>query len=122
MSDINTFEDLDAWQKARTIVNTLYTFTRENDFDNDYSLIEQMRDAAVSIMSNIAEGFGRDTTEEFIRFLYIAKGSAAEVQSQLYAALDQDYIKQEQFDHLYDQLDHNSRQLQNLITYLKKQK
>jgi four helix bundle protein len=122
MSDINTFEDLDAWQKARTIVNTLYTFTRENDFDNDYSLIEQMRDAAVSIMSNIAEGFGRDTTEEFIRFLYIAKGSAAEVQSQLYAALDQDYIKQEQFDDLYDQLDHNSRQLQNLITYLEKQK
>ena len=122
MTQLDTFEDLDAWKKARMIVNKLYTITRENDFEKEYSLIKQMRKAGTSIMSNIAEGFGRQTTEEFIRFLYIAKGSAAEIQSQLYIALDQTYIEQEQFDDLYDQLDHNSRQLQNLITYLEKQK
>ena len=78
-------------------------------FNKDYKFSAQIQSATVSIMSNIAEGFSRRTTKEFIQFLFIAKASVAEVQSQLYVALDQDYISQQKFEELYSQSDEVAR-------------
>ena len=87
-------------------------------FSDDYKFREQIRIAAVSIMSNIAEGFSRKSTKEFAQFLFITKGSAAEVQSQLYAALDQGYINQENFKQLYSKSDEVARLISGFIQYL----
>ena len=87
----------------------------------DYRFRDQITAAAVSVMSNIAEGFCRRTNKEFVQFLFIAKGSCAEVQSLLYAALDQHYLTQENFDAIYRQTDLIARQLSRLITYLRTQ-
>jgi len=90
----------------------------DKSFSNDYRFREQVQSAAVSIMSNIAEGFSRRSAKEFTQFLFIAKGSAAEVQSQLYVALDQGYITQEKFDELYSKSDEVARLISGFIQYL----
>ena len=95
---INRFEDLIAWQKARQLVAAVYGVTIKGAFAKDYGLRDQVQRSAVSIMSNIAEGFDRGSRPEFHRFLVIAKGSCAEVRSQLYVALDCGYISQQDFD------------------------
>jgi four helix bundle protein len=95
---IKTFEDIEAWQKARTLVYEVYRITGRGGFAKDYGLKDQIRRAAVSIMSVIAEGFGRRSSRAFANFLNYGHGSTAEVQSHLYAALDQGYIKKETFD------------------------
>ncbi len=95
---INRFEDLIAWQKARQLVAAIYQATGKGAFAKDYGLRDQIQRAAVSIMSNIAEGFDRGSRPEFHKFLVIAKGSCAEVRSQLYVALDCGYISQHDFD------------------------
>lgn len=84
MAKIEKFEDINAWQKARELTNDIYRITYEDGFFRDYSLRNQTRNASVSIMANIAEGFGRRSNKEFINFLNIAHGSAAELQSHLY--------------------------------------
>ena len=95
---IHRFEEIQAWQESRKLVNQIYETTQTNkDFNTDYRLINQIQAAAVSTMSNIAEGFARRSNKEFIQFLFISKSSAAEVQSQLYVALDQNYINKTQF-------------------------
>ena len=119
MSKIEKFEDIEAWQKARNVVDSIYKITKTGSFSKDYSLKDQIQKASISIMSNISEGFSRETDKEFIRFLTIAKASASEVQSQLYIALDQNYINKKEFEELYDILDHCSRQIANFISYLK---
>jgi len=119
MSKIERFEDIQAWQNARKITDEIYRVTRKDKFKKDYPLRDQIRRASISIMSNISEGFSRETDKEFIRFLTISKASASEVQSQLYIALDQNYIDKKTFDELYEMLDHCSRQTANLILYLK---
>jgi len=86
------FEDIDSWKKGRELAREIYAATNKGAFARDFGLRDQMRRAAVSIVSNIAEGFERDRKTEFIRFLLIAKGSAGELRSQLYIALDQEYI------------------------------
>jgi four helix bundle protein len=91
------FEDLIFWQKARTLTKLIYTLTRKNAFRTDFGLRDQIQRSAVSIMSNIAEGFGRGGNIEFTQFLFIAKGSLSEVQSQLYVAKDLDYINEAEF-------------------------
>lgn len=96
MAGAKRFEDLIMWQRSRTLANVIYTLTENPNF-RDASLRNQMRRAAVSVMSNIAEGFGRGTNEELLKFLFIAKGSLTELQSQLYLSLDLRYIPQEQF-------------------------
>ena len=101
MATIERYEDIQCWQKARELTNLVYALTRQKAFARDFSLRDQMRRAAVSAMSNIAEGFERGGRSEFIHFLSIAKASSGEVQSQLYIALDQHYITQEQFDEGY---------------------
>jgi four helix bundle protein len=97
---IERFEDLIAWQKARELTKQIYLLTRNEPFSRDFGLRDQIQRASVSIISNLAEGFERGSRSEFHQFIVIAKGSCAEVRSQLYVALDVGYITQEQFDHV----------------------
>jgi four helix bundle protein len=98
MSRIEKFEDLIAWQKARILAKEIYAVTEKGEFSKDFGLKSQIQRASVSIMSNIAEGFDRAGRSEFHHYLVIAKGSSAEVRSQLYVAYDIGYISKEQFD------------------------
>ncbi len=95
MATFKRFEEMHAWQSARDLVKLVYTATKQADFSRDFALRDQIRRAAISVMSNIAEGFGTGTDADFIRFLGYARRSASETQSQLYAALDQNYISSE---------------------------
>jgi four helix bundle protein len=97
---IEKFEDFIAWQKARELTREIYKVTNLDKFARDFGLKDQIRRSAVSIMSNIAEGFERGRPSEFHQFLSIAKGSCAEVRSQLYVALDADYLTQQEFGRL----------------------
>jgi four helix bundle protein len=115
---ITRFEDLECWKDARDIVNSVYCVCRADGFKRDYSLTDQVKRAAISVMANIAEGFSRKGNKEFIQFLYIAKSSAAELQSHLYVALDQGYVKKEQFNILYEDIDKVQRKISNFIKYL----
>ena len=116
---IERFEDVKAWQEARVLVNMIYDATKSStDFRGDYRFRDQIHSAAVSVMSNIAEGFSRRSTKEFGQFLFVAKGSVAEVQSQLYVALDQGYIDKERFDELYTKSDEVARLISGFIRYL----
>jgi four helix bundle protein len=118
MSKIEKFEDIKAWQKARELVKESYRVSGVKEFKNDYSLIDQTRRAAISIMANIAEGFARRTSKEFINFLGIAHASTAELQSHLYVALDQNYINENKFNELYNKADEVSKMTQGLVAYL----
>jgi four helix bundle protein len=100
MSRIEKFEDFIAWQKARLLTSRIYALTHIGSFARDFGLRDQIRRAAVSIMSNIAEGFERGRPAEFQYFLSIAKASCAELRSQLYVAFDAGYINKESFDEL----------------------
>jgi len=100
MSKIERFEELIAWQKARELTAAIYRMTRQGSFAKDFGLSGQIQRAAVSTMSNIAEGFERGRPGEFHQFLSTAKGSCGEVRSQLYVALDVGYINQ----HIFSQL------------------
>jgi four helix bundle protein len=98
---IERFEDIKAWQEARVLAGMVHAAVgADRRFGSDYRFREQIQGAAVSVMSNIAEGFSRRTTKECIQFLFVAKGSVAEVQSQLYVALDQGYISRDKFNEL----------------------
>jgi four helix bundle protein len=119
---ISRFEDIEAWQAARKLVHMVYGAIAVNDnFKKDYRLVGQIQGAAVSTMSNIAEGFSRRSNKEFIQFLFISKASAAEVQSQLYVALDQKYISKELFEQIYNQAEKVSKLDSGFIKYLKSQ-
>src|SRR3972149_2298810 len=97
-----SFEQLHIYQRPRELTNAVYGLTREPAFARDFGLVDQLRRAAVSIMSNIAEGFERGGTAEFIQFLYIAKGSSGEVRAQLQIAADQQYVSESDHDRLCD--------------------
>ena len=103
MAPITKFEDLIAWQEARTLVKMVYKLTSEGSFAKDFGMRDQIQRAAVSVMTNIAEGFDCESTAEFARFLGIARRSAVEVQSLLYAALDVEHIKSDVFKSHYEQ-------------------
>ncbi|MEX2089443.1 MAG: four helix bundle protein [Bacteroidota bacterium] len=120
MGTIRSFEEIDAWQRARVLTKRVYEISRTGEFARDFALRNQIRRASVSIMSNIAEGFERGGTKEFIQFLSTAKGSAAEVRSQLFVALDQNYITKETFRELSDTSSEISRMLSGLMTYLRR--
>jgi len=116
---IKRFEDIIAWGKARELVKEIYKLTdRSGGFKLDYSLKDQIRRAAVSSMSNTAEGFARKSDKEFANFLNIARGSVAEVQSQLYVALDLGYIGEDEFNEVYGLAEETSRLLKNFQRYL----
>jgi len=100
MATFRSFVEIEAWQKARELTGLVYVATRSAGFSKDFALRDQVRRASISIMANIAEGFGRSGSVEFIQFLAVAKGSACEVISHVYVALDQGYVSQEEFDRL----------------------
>jgi four helix bundle protein len=118
MAAFKTFEEINAWQNARVLVKDVYAMTRCGDFSKDYGLKDQIQRAVVSICSNIAEGFERRGNKDFINFLWIAKGSSAEVCSQLYNARDLGYITEEKFKNMYDSAKQIGGMLFNLITVL----
>lgn len=118
MGTFQRFEEIEAWQKARELTDQIYTSSNQGLFSKDYSLRDQIRRASVSIMSNIAEGFERNGTGEFIHFLSMAKGSSGEVKAQLYVALDQDYINRETFNNLYSLAAEVGRIIGGLMHYL----
>ena len=114
----HAFEDLHIYQRARELTNAVYSQTRLGALAKDYGLSDQVRRAAVSIMSNIAEGFERGTSAEFIQFLYIAKGSCGEVRAQLQIALDQAYITAQAHATLVDLARRTSGMISNFIAHL----
>lgn len=120
MSGFQRFEDIEAWQKARELTKQIYALSNDGQFARDFGLRDQIRRASVSIMSNIAEGFGRGGNKEFVQFLSTAKGSASEVHAQLYVAFDAKYINQEQFKQLYDLTQSTGNMIGGLIRYLSK--
>lgn len=115
---LSRFEDLERWQEARRIVDRVYRVCSASGFRRDFSLVDQTKRAAISIMANIAEGFSRRGNKEFLQFLFIAKSSAAELQSHFYVALDQGYLTKSEFDELYEESDKVQRQISNFIKYL----
>jgi four helix bundle protein len=118
MATIERFEDILAWQKARELSKEIYIVTSAGNFSKDFSLKDQIRRASTSVMLNIAEGFARRSNNEFRQFLYIARGSSAEVQSALYIALDQNYISHEDFKNLYQLADDCAKMIAGLIRHL----
>ena len=119
---IKKFEDVESWKKARSLVNEIYNISRSIHFKKDFSLKDQIIRAAVSIMSNIAEGFDSGTNKSFVRYLNISLGSASEVKSILYVALDQNYITNDKFKELYENCDEIKRLITGLKKYLTKPK
>ena len=120
MSTLNKFEDIDAWKKARNLVKRIYEVSTSDPFSKDFSLKDQIRRCSVSVMANIAEGFGRRSKKEFANYLNIAHGSAAELQSHLYIALDLDYIDRVVFDQLYSECNEISKMILGFQNYLRK--
>ncbi|MES2764308.1 MAG: four helix bundle protein [Bacteroidota bacterium] len=118
MANFEKFEDILAWQKARVLTREIYDVTSLGNFAKDYGLKDQIRRAAVSIMLNISEGYARRSNNEFRQFLYIAHGSAAEVQSALYVALDQNYITDDSFKKLYEATQECSKIIAGLIRHI----
>jgi len=120
MATFKKFEDISAWQKSRELTKEIYSVTGQGSFSRDFGLKDQIRRASVSIMSNIAEGFERSGSGEFMQFLATAKGSAGEVRSQLYVALDQDYITRTRFEVMANSATQISRMISGLMSYLRK--
>lgn len=117
---IERFEEIEAWQLARELTRMVYRLTKMERFAKDFGLKGQIQDAAGSTMHNIAEGFDAETTAEFIRFLRYAKRSCTEVQSELYVALDEDYITQTEFDDAYEQAQRTRAAIRGFICYLQR--
>ncbi|MCK9245016.1 MAG: four helix bundle protein [Candidatus Marinimicrobia bacterium] len=122
MSTFKTYQEIEAWQKARELTNRIYSLTRLNEFHKDFTLTDQLRRACISVMSNIAEGFERDRPKEFVQFLLYAKGSTGEITTQLIIALDQKYIDDDHFKELSDLATEIGKMLGGLIVYLQKGK
>ena len=120
MAKIERFEDLEVWLLARLIASNIYRLTHGTEFARDFGLQDQIRREAVSIVSNIAEGFGRKSSSQFSHFLEIASGSTAEVEAQLYIALDLDYISQTQFDETLAEATRVGQMLTKLMQYLRR--
>jgi four helix bundle protein len=121
MATFRSFVEIEAWQKARELTGLVYVATRSAGFSKDFALRDQVRQASISIRANIAEGFGsRSGSVEFIQFLAVAKGSACEVISHVYVALDQGYVSQEEFDRLNSLAEKTVDLIGGLMRYLQK--
>lgn len=117
---IERFEDIEAWKHAREMTQMVYEITKKHGFDRDYRLIHQITDAAGSAMHNIAEGFDSHTHVDFARFLGYAQRSCSEVQSQLYVAIDQEYIDRSEFKRIYEKASDTKKTIGGFIKYLRK--
>lgn len=122
MSKISRFEDLIAWQKARELVKEIYELTQKGAFAEDFGLSKQIQRAAVSIMSNLAEGFERASRADFHRFIVTAKGSCAEVRSQLYIALDNGYLSEFEFQRIFKRIEELGKIIGGLRVAVAKQR
>ncbi|MCH7662449.1 MAG: four helix bundle protein [Chloroflexi bacterium] len=122
MATIKRFEDIEAWQTARALANLNYSLSSADPFAKDYGLKDQIRRSAVSVMSNIAEGFELRTQPLVINYLGLAKASAGELRAQLYLALDLKYISQNQFSKAHELADKVSRQIYKFMRYLEQNK
>lgn len=118
MAKIEKFQDLEAWKMARKITKEIYDISKQDKFSRDFALVNQIRRASISILSNIAEGFERNGDKEFLQFLSIAKASNAEVYAQLYVALDQQYIDNTKFKEIAEDLEETGRIIGGLMKYL----
>lgn len=118
MSKFKSFEEINSWQKSRIFNKKIYLVTENPNFKKDFDFVRQIRRASLSISSNIAEGFERNTDKEFVYFLYVAKASAGEVRSQLYLAFDLEYIIKEEFEMLLNSVTEISKLLSGFIKYL----
>ena len=116
---IQKFEDMKVWQDAREFVKQIYNSTSNQKFSKDFGLRDQIQRASVSIMSNIAEGYERDSNKELIRFLQFSKGSAGEVRSLLYVANDLAYLTEKEFENYHNSAVLIISQISNFIKYLK---
>jgi len=114
MAPVNCFEDLEVWKLSMSLTINVYRYFSEC---KDFGFKQQIQRASVSIPSNIAEGFSRKTNKEFCQFLYIAKGSCAEVRTQIYLAKELLYIDNDVFTKCLSETDHISKMLYNLIKY-----
>jgi four helix bundle protein len=119
MGKIERFEDIEAWKEACKLAEKVYEITKNREFSRDFGLRDQIQRAVISIASNIAEGFERESTKEFIRFLYIAKGSSGEVRPQLYIANNFGYINEKDYNELISKAKYVSSLLGKFIKYLK---
>jgi len=115
---ITRFEDIEAWQLARSLANEIYVITADGVFSRDHELKNQIRSAAGSVMHNIAEGFDSGSRTEFVRFLRYSKRSCTEIQSELYLALDQKYVDEQQFSHIYEFASRTRSVIGGFIKYL----
>ena len=119
MSGKGKFEDLEVWKEARLLVNRIYDLSGDTAFAKDFGLRDQIRRAAISVLSNIAEGYERDSDIEFGRYLSIAKGSAGEIRAQLYIARDRYYISETDFQATKTAAESLGRRIARFIAYLK---
>ena len=119
MATFKRFEDIECWKKARQLTRRIYEVTNDSQFARDFGLRDQIRRASVSVMSNIAEGYDRSGTAEFVHFLSTAKGSAAEVRCQLYVAVDQGYVEEHDFIKLNALAAETARMISGLMKYLR---
>ncbi len=119
MATFKKFEEIKVWQKAREVTKRIYLISNRERFAKDFSLRDQMKRASVSIMANIAEGHRRRTGKEFAKFLNIARGSAIELQSHLYVALDLEFITQDEFAETYEMLNDISKMSVSLARHLR---
>jgi len=117
---IKSYKDLEVWKLSISLVKDIYTVTQRFPHEETYGLKSQMRRAAVSIPSNVSEGKARQGKKEYIHFLYMAKSSCAELETQFVIAEELGFVKDESGKHLHEKLDHVSRMLMNLIKGLKK--
>lgn len=120
MAKIERFEDIVAWQRARHLTTEVYKISNQGQFAKDFGLRDQIRRSAISIPSNIAEGFERNGRKEFIQFLSIAKASAGELRTQLYLASDLGYITEHEFKEVFALTEETSKLISGLMTYLQK--
>ncbi len=119
MATFNRFEDIIAWQKARELCKIINSFTKKELFSRDFKLISQIKSSSGSAMDNIAEGFERDGNKEFGQFLSISKGSVGETRSQLYRAMDNEYILKEEFQKAYNLADEVGKLTGSLMNHLR---
>lgn len=119
MAKIEKFEDIIAWQKALELSNLVYEYTNKSAFSKDFGLRDQIRRASISVVSNIAEGFERESNNQFIYFLLIAKASAGELRAQLYIARNQNYITDEEFNNINARVIEVSKTISGFVSYLK---
>ena len=120
MTTFNSFEEIEAWQKAGNLANLIYNIVSGSSYNYDTRLRSQMLGSSGSIMDNIAEGYGRGGNKELKQFLWIAKGSSSELRSQLYRSLDRGFINEKAFNDLFDKANEIEKMIKGMINYLNK--